>query len=61
MQQLRDQSGPAGLVRRTDAAAGITVEIFIEEKVIAEMRVTLDLVVRSEHGPATIGAEEKYL
>ena len=41
MQQLRDQSGPAGLMRGADAAAGVAVKIFVEQHVIAEVRVVL--------------------
>ena len=45
LQQLGDQSGPAGLVRGAEAAPGVAVEIFVEQQVVAEMRVGLQLVV----------------
>ena len=41
LQELGDQAGPAGLVRGAHAAAGVAVEIFVEQDVILEMRVGL--------------------
>ena len=38
-EQLRDESGPAGLVARADAALGVAVEVFVEEDVVFEVRV----------------------
>src|SRR5688572_24674324 len=43
--QVGDEAGPAGLVARADAAAGVAVEVFVEEHVVAEMPVGLELVV----------------
>ena len=48
-QQLRDEAGPARLMRGTDAAAGVAVEVFVEEHVIAKMRVLLQSRVMCEH------------
>ena len=38
-QQQRDQPGPAGLVRGADAAAGVAVEVLVEQHVVAEVRI----------------------
>ena len=50
MEQLCHQARPPGLVRRSDAAAAIAVEVFVEEDVIPEMRVVSQLIVVAEHG-----------
>ena len=42
-EQLGDQAGPAGLVRRADAAAGVAVEVLVEQDVVAEVRIGLQL------------------
>src|SRR5262249_59435688 len=41
LQQLGDQPGPAGLVRRADAAPRVAVEVFVKQQVIPEVRVVL--------------------
>jgi len=41
LQELGDQSGPAGLVRGADAASAVTVKIFVEQHVVAEVDVLL--------------------
>ena len=43
LQELGDQPGPAGLVRGADAAAVVAVEVFVEQQVVAEVRIVLQL------------------
>src|SRR5262245_42080961 len=38
-----DDPGPAGLMARPDARAGVAVEILVEERVVAPARVLLEL------------------
>ena len=38
-QDLRDEAGPAGLVAGAAAAAGVAVEVFVEEEEVAPMRI----------------------
>src|SRR5208337_461233 len=41
LQQFGDQSGPTGLMRGADAAAGVAVKILVEQHMIAEVLVML--------------------
>ena len=36
MQQQRDQSSPAGLVRGTETRASLTVKVLVEQEMVAE-------------------------
>src|SRR5688572_24394112 len=59
-QELGDEAGPARLVRCTDAAPGVAVEIFMKENVVAEVRVARELLVGREHGtPAALVLQEQ--
>src|SRR5262245_13395862 len=51
-QQFRDQTSPAGLVRSAEADARVTVKIFVEQDVVAEIGVALQLVVVAVHRAA---------
>src|SRR5579859_3598452 len=53
LDQLRNQARPAGLVAGAYAAAGVSMEIFVEQKVIAEMRVLLQFFVLTEKRPVS--------
>ena len=52
--QERDQAAPAGLVRRAQARAGLAVVVFVEEQMVAKMRVVLQQVAGPQRGPAAI-------
>jgi hypothetical protein len=52
LQQYCDQTGPSGLVRGADPAPGVSVEIFVEQQVIAERRVIAVALRVSENRPA---------
>src|SRR5579862_2394505 len=53
------QSRPAGLMGGPDAAAAVAVEVFVEQDVIAEMRVALHArVVRIHRAGAALVREE---
>ena len=54
MEQLCHQACPPGLVRRSDATATITVEVFVEKDVIPEVRIVRELIVVAEHGTAAV-------
>ena len=52
LQELGDEAGPAGLMRRADAAAGVAVEVLVEQQVVAEVRVGLQLGALAERPAA---------
>src|ERR1700692_2862544 len=54
LDQLRDQSGPSGLVRGADPGAGVAVEVFVAEEQIAEATIGLKLRRRTVEGPASV-------
>ena len=60
LQQLCDQSGPAGLVSGADAAAGVAVKILVEQDVIAEVLVVLQAWVLREDGSLAVLVLEEY-
>src|SRR5262249_30483137 len=39
LQQLGDSSGPSGLMRGANAAAIVTMEVFVEQQVVAKVRI----------------------
>jgi hypothetical protein len=45
-QQQCDQPGPAGLVRGAQAAASIAVKIFVEERMVTEVRIVAEQAER---------------
>src|SRR5262249_36258020 len=49
-----DQRAPAGLVRSAEALACAAAEIFVEQEVVAEMRITLHLLVATEDRPPSL-------
>ena len=59
LQQLGDQSRPAGLMRGADASPRIAVEIFVEWDVVPEMHVRLEFLIGSKHGPAALSVAQK--
>ena len=59
LKKLRDQSRPAGLVARADAAAGVAVEIFVEKHVVLEVRIGGKLGMILQRGALSVGAFEE--
>src|SRR5262245_58972311 len=59
LQQLGDQAGPPGLMRRPDAAPGVAVEVLVKEQVVAEERVRLQLLLTAEHRPSAVAAAQE--
>jgi hypothetical protein len=53
VQQQRDEAGPAGLMRRTDATPGIAVEVLVEQHVVPEARGVLVQRAVVEAGPVS--------
>src|SRR6478609_930410 len=53
--QVRDDAGPAGLVRGSDPLARVAVEVLVEEQQVVPVRVGLELFDRAVDGAATIG------
>src|SRR2546429_9418087 len=53
-EELRHQPGPAGLVRGTDTAAGVAVEVLIEEDVIPVVRVGVSALIEAVDRPASV-------
>src|SRR6058998_3410150 len=50
LEQLRDESGPAGLVAGADPAPLVPVEVLVEEKVRVPVRVVRELRRAAEDG-----------
>src|SRR6516164_428724 len=59
LQQQRNQTGPAGLVRGAEAAAGVAVKIFIEQHIVAEANILLLDPRIPEHRAATLLVAQK--
>ena len=54
-----DQRAPAGLMRGAQPAAGVAVEVFVEQDVVLEVRIGLELVVVAEdRAPPVLVAPE---
>src|SRR5258707_15729360 len=58
-QKFRDQPGPAGLVRGACTAARVSMEVLVEQHVIAEMRIALHSGMVSMHGTQSVLAPQK--
>ncbi len=59
LQQLGHQAGPAGLVAGAEAAAGVAVEVLVEQEVIAEVGVVLEQLDVAEDRPAPVGVAQE--
>src|SRR5688572_23870297 len=46
-------------MRRADTGSVVTVEVFVEEDVVAEMRIVLILALTAEYGPVAVFPAEK--
>ena len=51
LQQLRNQRRPAGLMAGAESRAVVAVEIFVEQHVIAEMRIALKFLRAAKDRP----------
>src|SRR5262245_4002438 len=51
LQQLRDQAGPAGLVRGAHPAPAVAVEVLVEQDVVPKMGIALQLRLVAENRP----------
>src|SRR5262249_12092615 len=49
LEQLGDQPGPSGLVRGSDSASRIAVEVLVEVEVVAELAILLQLRIERIH------------
>src|SRR5436190_15518678 len=47
--QVRDQTGPSGLVAGADARAVVAVEMLVEQQVVAPVRIVLELLHAAEN------------
>src|SRR4029079_11878875 len=54
--ELRDDAGPAGLVRGAEAFAGVPVEVLGEDDEVAPVRIRVELVAPAVHRAAAVGA-----
>ena len=50
----RDDPGPAGLVARAEAGAVVAVEVFVEQDVVAPVRIVLELLGAAVHRPPAV-------
>ena len=55
MQQFGDDARPTGLMRRAKSASIVAVEEFVEQDVIAEVRIARELGVRFHRGALAKG------
>src|SRR4051812_17687478 len=51
LNKLRDQACPAGLMRSADTTAIVAVETFVEQDIVAKMRVGCQFWMILEHWP----------
>ena len=51
LDQLGDDSGPAGLVAGAQARAGVAVEVLVEKNVVSTVGIGLEFLGTSENGP----------
>ena len=59
LQQLRNQSGPSGLMTRAQTRAIVSVKEFVEQNVVAEMRVGLKEFVAVVDGPPAVRSRQE--
>src|SRR5689334_21732549 len=57
--QIGDQSRPAGLVRRAQADASVAVEIFVKKNQVTPMRILLKFFIVAIHGTRTVATTRK--
>src|SRR6476661_2344415 len=53
--KVRDDAGPAGLVRGSDALARVAMEVLVEQQQVVPLRIRLELLDRAVDGAATLG------
>ena len=59
LDQLGDQSCPAGLMACTDPGAVVAMKIFVKQQVVPPVRISLKQLRRTEHGtPSVVVAKE---
>ena len=58
---LRHEPGPARLMARTQSSAVVSMEVFIEEDVIAPMRIALELLRAAVDRALALLIPEKYI
>src|SRR5208282_4607980 len=56
LQELRNESGPARLMRRPHATARVAMKVLVEQHVVAEVRIAREFGVIFENGPLAISA-----
>src|SRR5271169_1994125 len=59
LQHLRDEPGPAGLVIRSHAPAGVAVEVLEEQDQVAPVRIGLEFLPIAIHRPASLLVAQK--
>src|SRR5262245_5647104 len=59
LNQLCDQSGPAGLVACTDPSPVVAVEVFVEQEAIMPMWIVLESVCPAEDRTFSFGIREE--
>ncbi len=60
MNELRDETGPARLVARTEPCAVVAVEVFVEEDVVAPVRIGLELLRAPIYGSPACHIAREY-
>jgi len=54
LRERSDETGPSGLMARTDAGAVVAVELLVEQHEVAEVRIGLEFLRIAVHRPAAV-------
>src|SRR5581483_10294032 len=57
--EVGDEAGPAGLVRRAETGPGVAVEVLVKQDRVAPGRILLEQRVPAEHGTTSVGAAQE--
>src|SRR5262249_165868 len=59
IQFFGDEAGPSGLVAGADTRAVVTMEVFVKQKIIAEVGIRLELFDSAENGSTPVVIAQK--
>ena len=59
LEQLGDQARPPGLVRGSEATAGVAMKVLVKKDVVAKVRILLDPMIVTARGAPAIRVDEE--
>ena len=59
LKQLGDQARPAGLMRGSEATAGVAMKVLVKKNVVAKVWIMLESVIVTAHGAPAVRVDEK--